>query len=147
MPIDAEWITVPVAGAAPPAPPVLDVSSRPVDPERAGGAWNDTHPGVPTQPGATAPVIGRSAAAPTATGSSQQSAWHDRRAVEQELGARRRAVPPVSAVAPAEPIEAPAVVTDEEAFAVHTPGGSVLGTGHEDRGYEVEPKPTLGAGG
>jgi hypothetical protein len=146
LPIDAEWVTVPVDGAAPPAPPVLDLSTRPVDPERAGGAWNDSLPSVPTQAGATVPVIGRSPAM-RAAGAASQSAWHDRRAVEQELGARRRAVPPASAVAPAEPLEAPAVVSDEEAFAVHTPGGSVLGTGHEDRGYEVEPKPTLGAQG
>jgi hypothetical protein len=102
-------------------------------------AWMEGMKAAPGQSGATAPVLGRPAGRPGGPGGPGGQVPAGR-----EVHPDRTVIAPAPVVAPV--VDEPStVVTDEDAFAVETPGGPVLHN-RPGRPPQNEPKPTLGAG-
>jgi hypothetical protein len=146
----AEWLEHGDAVTPPPAAPV--VGNRARDPETAAGvpSWTEEFGGEPAA-GGTSPVLGRAAARRAADAERRRARGGRRgRITDGALSARRGARDQAARERIARELEysqadgAPVPVSDEAAFSVETPGGTVLAN-QPERAGEAEPKPTLGA--
>ncbi|MEN3310643.1 MAG: hypothetical protein V7603_6845 [Micromonosporaceae bacterium] len=146
----AEWMEHGDALTPPPSAPV--VGNRARDSETAGGvpSWTEEFAGEPGA-GGTAPVLGRAAARRAADAERRRGRGRGRGRLTADgaLSARRGAREQAARDRVARDLQlnqgsgAPVPVSDEDAFSVETPGGTVLANQPERTG-EVEPKPTLG---
>jgi hypothetical protein len=137
-------------GMPPPSAPVLGSRAREVGQTSAVPPWTEEFGDGTPAVGATRPVVGRSAARRAADAERRRSRGRGRaRAADGALNARRAAKEQAVRERIAQELErqdaaTTAPVSDEQAFSVQTPGGTVLAN-QPERAPEAAPRPTLGA--
>jgi hypothetical protein len=144
----AEWMEGEGA-VTPPASPVFGNRQRDQEPGAGVPSWTEEFAGEPGT-GGTAPVLGRAAARRAADAERRQARGGRRgRLRDGALSARRGARDQAARERVTRELEltqgeTSTPVSDEQAFSVETPGGTVLANQPEHQ-PTTEPKPTLGA--